>query len=916
MRSTQVGAVVRDLEIAYRRSIKSFKCSDDKVVGPMTCEFQPGKFNCVIGPSGCGKTTLMSIICGHRSHHQRIKNGSVTVYDETSATGYTDFTSYRRLTGNQIRYVPSVDVFPTSMRVEDILRCSVQLHSGVETAESHRVVAAIATWLDLNEVLGMRLDTLTSEAEASRGERKRISIAKELCSAKDGQLSCLCLDEPTLNLDTALSIEMIKLLKTLIHQGSIGTVIATLHQPTPMIFGMIDHMILMDSNGHVLCQGPPRLCMDLLHPRSLKGNWDLFLEYAAHEESARILEEKYQGSPLCRSTVHESISQLPIKKSQLCQSNCKNLAEDATDFGRETRILSQFLMRYVMGNTYISILTPLLSVCAGVFLGLLFRGSFHEHSSTPAPYFLPENLANSNSMRTLTWLATASDTPLDTVRKDGISGQVREDPFEKLAGWPTTYRFLYRTVHTYGTLASLHPFYPEYSYNLWARNESFVNNYLDLEYFLPAANTTRHIDESVERLMEASERTVSVRDTLDEHGDMVKRMMAEMTAEQHQPSVGEVQYDSDLAWDDLNFFTPRFMYTEIDALLQLGHYSWYHVSWESFRKCMTKQLLSQSLMFYLCIVQNGMPVLDNYISASGLPSLSSLTRLDDSKLNSEEKMFSEKSLTGSGDDQSQLQRRRLFLELDPSFAVFDVLRAVSQNWLPGFYEITMDILDNITNSMSIVAALFFVAAALGFVGMEYFQYFFLLRNCANRDATNGHYGRSSFYIALNVAHFPLEFLSALAFTFPVCLISGLESKGWVVTILLCWLFVAVMSSIHRLLCSVCDNVGSAVRVSPLIVMLLVLFSGFFIRSADVPSWLQTWAIYFSPYRWAIYAMGINYYPNHEYSGPIPNELVYAANGIDRPSMRYCVGVLFIQLIIYRILGSIAFVSLHKESGLY
>eukprot|EP01054_Gregarina_sp_Poly1_P004145 Gregarina_sp_Poly_1__4144@NODE_226_length_11195_cov_150_303648_g200_i0_p3_GENE_NODE_226_length_11195_cov_150_303648_g200_i0NODE_226_length_11195_cov_150_303648_g200_i0_p3_ORF_typecomplete_len637_score41_77ABC2_membrane/PF01061_24/3e02ABC2_membrane/PF01061_24/7_1e17ABC2_membrane_3/PF12698_7/2_4e03ABC2_membrane_3/PF12698_7/0_00032_NODE_226_length_11195_cov_150_303648_g200_i063848294 len=634
---------------------------------------------------------------------------------------------------------------------------------------------------------------------------------------------------------------------------------------------MIDELIIMGKDGRVLCQGPPCACIGLFeHPLS---SGEMLLQAASHEELSIMLQKSFQKSVLS-IVVRDAMNMVEVMPYRYRVIDLHTINKCIIRFFWEIHVLSRFLLRLVFVNPYVSIVAPICFLAGGIILGLMFRDSFNPHSETPPPYFEVATLADSNFARTIESLAFSYGSPVDRILTMGVSGDPsKEDPVVKLLRWPTTYRWLYRSVHSFSDMIDLPSMYPDYGFSLWKHNMSFVNDYRDLDQFL------QH-----RQLLEDDE-------FLD--GDI-------------QLLDSDVQLlDSDLDWDSIHFFTPRFMSTEINLLMQSFHYAWYIFSWEELQQCFNLYQINSGLVFYPCLLSNALGPMRVYFDAAGLP----FPQLFPSPLVPPLAMaVSEPSFEFAAPP------RQLFLNLNEKFPVFRGLKAISDSTSLDIYSPVMNFLRSTTDAMSVVAALFFLGASLGFVGMEYFHYYFLLRWSSNRDAVNHHYSRYAFFVSLNVAHLPIELLSSLALSLPVCMLIPLDSKCWFWIILISWLLVATMSSVHRLTCTLSSNLGTAVRATPLIVIVLVLFSGFFVRSANIPTWIEPWAKYLSPYRWAIFAMGLAYFENDKYSGPVPNNFVYAVNGIDQHSVGICIGILFCQLVVYKLLASIAFLTLHTKQG--
>eukprot|EP01053_Blabericola_migrator_P011666 Blabericola_migrator_1__11665@NODE_702_length_6801_cov_173_706861_g508_i1_p2_GENE_NODE_702_length_6801_cov_173_706861_g508_i1NODE_702_length_6801_cov_173_706861_g508_i1_p2_ORF_typecomplete_len519_score71_57ABC2_membrane/PF01061_24/2_9e03ABC2_membrane/PF01061_24/3_6e19ABC2_membrane_3/PF12698_7/0_00031_NODE_702_length_6801_cov_173_706861_g508_i150526608 len=505
-----------------------------------------------------------------------------------------------------------------------------------------------------------------------------------------------------------------------------------------------------------------------------------------------------------------------------------------------------------LNNHLIYIVIPLAMLGAGILLGCLFRGSLNRPTSRATPIFLPSDVADSNTARTLEQLT--AERVLDAILQEGIKGdRSRQDPLEKLLSWPTSYRWLYRTVHTWIDKQGIHKsgLYPDFGVSLSARNESFVNDYHDLGYLLDDTN-----EEDLERF-----------DT--------------------------TGLDSDLPWASLNFFTPRFMITELNGVLQMAHYSYYSQSWEAFQSCFTRDKKQTALIFYPCLSNIGFPTIYNYINATGLPLTAPTQR-------------------------HSTNDRRLFLEIREDLTFFKTLKDISDaiaqtSWGAAFYDETLISIRTVTYSMSVMSALFFLGAGLGFVGLELIQYFFLLRIGVNRDTANKHYGRLAFYIGLNLASMPLEILNTFTMAVPATLLTGFEASILIPVWLIGCLFVSVMSSVHRLICIVSPTPHLAMKLVPPVIIFMIVFSGFFIRTADIPGAVR-FAKYLSPYRWAVFAMGLVAFPPQQYTGRIPNQITYGANGIEEHSLGMCVAILWCQWIGFRLIGAVAFCFLHTKTS--
>jgi len=170
---------------------------------------RPGEFVAIEGPSGSGKTTLLQLLGGlERPTSGRLSFGG----SELSALGDKELTRFR---ARDVGFVfQHFNLIPTLTAMENVL-------AALETGELSRADRVARAEELLRRVgLGDRMDHLPTNL--SGGEQQRVAIARALANAPRAILA----DEPTGNLDSSTSAEIIDLLAELA-QGGVAVIVVT-----------------------------------------------------------------------------------------------------------------------------------------------------------------------------------------------------------------------------------------------------------------------------------------------------------------------------------------------------------------------------------------------------------------------------------------------------------------------------------------------------------------------------------------------------------------------------------------------------------------------------------------------------------------------------------------------------------------
>ena len=165
-----------------------------RALNGVNVDIYSGQFTAIVGPSGSGKSTLLHCLAGLDA----VTSGIVTVAGQNlAAMDDTKLTKSRR---DHIGFVfQSFNLIPTLTAAENIHLPA--LLSGKKTAPKWEK--------QIIEILNLQ-DRLTHKpAELSGGQQQRVAVARALVAKP----ALLVADEPTGNLDSSSSTEVLKLLR-------------------------------------------------------------------------------------------------------------------------------------------------------------------------------------------------------------------------------------------------------------------------------------------------------------------------------------------------------------------------------------------------------------------------------------------------------------------------------------------------------------------------------------------------------------------------------------------------------------------------------------------------------------------------------------------------------------------------------
>jgi len=205
---------VRDVQKIFRQGD-----SEVRALAGVSLDIPDGDFVSIVGPSGSGKSTLLHLMGGLDAPTA----GEIEIQGTAlSRMSDDDITIFRR---RRIGFVfQFFNLLPTYSAEENVgLPLVLDRRPGREVRE--RVTAAL-------EQVGLAHRRRHRPDELSGGEMQRVAVARALVADPE---AVLC-DEPTGNLDTATSREILSLLSKLPEPGKRAVIMVT-HDPTGATYG-------------------------------------------------------------------------------------------------------------------------------------------------------------------------------------------------------------------------------------------------------------------------------------------------------------------------------------------------------------------------------------------------------------------------------------------------------------------------------------------------------------------------------------------------------------------------------------------------------------------------------------------------------------------------------------------------------
>lgn len=194
-----------------------FKAFNDTVVlNDVSLSVECGEVVSLVGQSGAGKTTVLRCITGL----EKCDRGNISVNDKFICKTENGITTYANknelaLIRHELGMVfQAYHLFPHMTVLENVTLALTDVYKVSRTKANEEAVKML-------ESLGLGEKINSKPSQLSGGQKQRVAIARSCVTNP----KLLCFDEPTAALDSALVVEIIKIIRNLAREKGIGILI-------------------------------------------------------------------------------------------------------------------------------------------------------------------------------------------------------------------------------------------------------------------------------------------------------------------------------------------------------------------------------------------------------------------------------------------------------------------------------------------------------------------------------------------------------------------------------------------------------------------------------------------------------------------------------------------------------------------
>ena len=253
-RKPNVMLEVRELTTKY---ITRFG-EDVYAVDHVSLKVEEGKSLGIAGESGCGKSTLALSLMGYYFPPLHYMSGEIII-DGRNISGMKPDEVRKSILGKEIAYIPqaAMNALNPTQKIINIVEDVVQAHDFYVSKKE--IYERACT---LFETVGLPPSVLEKySVELSGGMKQRTVIAISVLLLP----KVLIADEPSSALDVTSQKMVIKMLKQLLENGLIGSLIFITHE-LPLLYNVTDDIMVMYAGQIVEKAGAKQAVFDPLHP--------------------------------------------------------------------------------------------------------------------------------------------------------------------------------------------------------------------------------------------------------------------------------------------------------------------------------------------------------------------------------------------------------------------------------------------------------------------------------------------------------------------------------------------------------------------------------------------------------------------------------------------------------------------------
>jgi putative ABC transport system ATP-binding protein len=202
--------------ISLKNVKKIYKMGDEKIAAlkNITVDFEKGKIYCLLGTSGSGKSTLLNLIAGLEK-----PTGGTIIFHQDNKEIRVEKLNEARLTIFRQKYVgfvfQSYNLLPSLTALENV-SLPLIFRKVPGKLRRERALEALAA-------VGLAERVKHKPSELSGGQQQRVSIARAFINNPE----IVFADEPTGNLDTKTTFEMMNLITGMARKKNQTLVIVT-----------------------------------------------------------------------------------------------------------------------------------------------------------------------------------------------------------------------------------------------------------------------------------------------------------------------------------------------------------------------------------------------------------------------------------------------------------------------------------------------------------------------------------------------------------------------------------------------------------------------------------------------------------------------------------------------------------------